>query len=222
LQENPYQPPYQPYQQPYTPYLHGGQGITPSDRFAIDKFQLNRKVLSLGNKYYLYNEANQPLFYIDRPSFKMKSEFGIYEDDTKARKLLSLNQESAWTLINYSFTLQDETGGVIARFRRHGWLSMLRRTWIIYDSTGREIAKAHEDSWFNAIMRRIAKESVIGIFFLTNFVIERPDGSVLGDYIRKRTLADKHVMDLTRDPGRTFDRRVAVALGVLLDNMERG
>jgi hypothetical protein len=34
------------------PYLHAVQGMSTVDRFALDKFMLNRKVLSLG-KYYL-------------------------------------------------------------------------------------------------------------------------------------------------------------------------
>ena len=56
----------------------------------------------------------------------------------------------------------------------------------------------------------------------TNFVILGPDGiSELGRFNRKLTLFDKYVLDMTSDGSRTLDRRIAVALGVLLDTGER-
>jgi uncharacterized protein YxjI len=201
------------------PYLHAVQGMSADERFALDKFMFNRKLLSLG-KYYLYNEAGQPLFYIDRPLLKMKSEFSIYLDDTKSQKVLSLTQDSAMTVINFTFTLRDQYGQPLAYFKRQGWMSMLRRTWDVYDAQNQHLAIAQEDSWAKAIIRRVAHDSLIGLIFLTNFIINRPDGTKIGDYIRKSTFRDNHLMDMSGDPMRTLDRRIVVALAILLDNME--
>lgn len=58
----------------------------------------------------------------------------------------------------------------------------------------------------------------------TNFVIvggSNPGGEVLGELNRKFTLFDRYVLDLTPDTTRSLDRRVAVALGVILDTGER-
>jgi hypothetical protein len=58
----------------------------------------------------------------------------------------------------------------------------------------------------------------------TNFVIvdgSNPGGLVLGEFNRKFTLFDRYVLDLSLDPTRSLDRRVAVALGVMLDTGER-
>lgn len=189
-----------------------------TDPFAHDRFLLNQKMLSLGNKYFIYNDAQQPLLYVDRPVLRLKSLFTLYADDTKQRKLLTLNQESALTVINFTFTLADAEDQVIAVFKRQGLLSMLRRTWKIFDAQGQEIAQAHEDSWWKAIVRRV---SDLGVFFRTNFIITRPDGTEIGAFIRRLTLGDKYVLDLTQDPQRTLDRRIAVGLAVLLDNSER-
>jgi hypothetical protein len=52
-------------------------------------------------------------------------------------------------------------------------------------------------------------------------MIVTPDfETVLGELNRKFTLFDKYVLDLTHDPQRTLDRRVALALGVMLDTGE--
>jgi uncharacterized protein YxjI len=203
---------------PYQPYLHAQPPVI-QDRFAFDKYLLNQKVMSLGGKYFVFNEAGQQLFYIDRPAFKLHAHIGIYEDETKARKLLDLRQDSAWALINLSFTLLDEQGQVLAQFKRQGWKSILRRTWRILDPMGNEIAMAEEDSMIKAIMRRVPYLDIIGDMMRTNFIITR-NGSVIGEFIRKFTLADKYVMDLTQDRMRSLDRRIAVALSVLLDNAE--
>ena len=55
----------------------------------------------------------------------------------------------------------------------------------------------------------------------TNFLLVGADGAVLGEFNRKFTLLDRYVLDLTADPERLLDRRVALALGVMLDTGER-
>jgi hypothetical protein len=59
-------------------------------------------------------------------------------------------------------------------------------------------------------------------FLRTNFVFHRAGSDrVIGEFKRKLTLFDRYVLDLTADRERAFDRRVALALGVMLDTGER-
>ncbi len=189
------------------------------ERFARDKFLLNQKVLSLGNKYTIFDENQQPLFYVDRPVFKLRAHIGVYEDEARSRKLLTLFQDKIFA-INVSFTLLDENEQPIAFLRRDGWMSLLRRTWRIYDKNENLVAGAVEDSWWKAILRRLPYLNEIGGLFRTNFLVTRPDGALYGRFIRQLTLTDKYVMDLTPDAARAFDRRIAVALAIVLDNAE--
>ncbi len=187
-------------------------------RFQQEKFLLNQKVLSLGNKYYLYDEASQPLFFIDRPVLRIRGHITVYDDETKQQKRLTLFQDKLFSLMSHSFTLQDEFDQPIATMKRQGWKSLLRRMWIIYDPEGNEICRAEEDSLSKAIARRLL--SAVDLNFIrTNFIITR-QGQVLGEFIRRYTLTDKYLLDLSRDPQRTLDRRIAVGLSILLDNAE--
>jgi hypothetical protein len=43
----------------------------------------------------------------------------------------------------------------------------------------------------------------------------------LGEFNRKFTLFDRYVLDMTADTSRAIDRRIALALGVMLDACER-
>jgi uncharacterized protein YxjI len=203
-----------------TPPAPYGMQPTPSyDPFAYDKFFVNQKLMSLNSKYYVFNEQGHQLFYVDRPAFKLRAHVGIYTDDTKRQKVLDLRQDSAWAVINLSFTLLDMHGQTIALFKRQGWMSIIRRTWSIQDAHGREMAQAQEDSLWKALFRRIPYLEIIGDFFRTNFDITR-QGTKVGEFVRRLTFGDKYVLDLSRDPQRQFDRRVAVALAILLDTAE--
>lgn len=204
------------------PVLGLGAGTT-AERFAQDKFLLNQKVLSLGSKYSVLDEREQPLFYVDRPVFKLRAHIGVYEDEAHTRKVLTLFQDKILA-INLSFTLLDENEQPLAFLRRDGWMSMLRRTWRVFDAGENLVAGAIEDSWWKAILRRLPYLNEIGGLFRTNFLITRPDGgngALFGKFLRRYTLSDKYVMDLSEDLGRTLDRRIAVALAIVLDNAER-
>lgn len=209
-------------QQQQNPWAMGSPN---ADRFAHDKFQLNQKLLSLNSKYLIYDEWSQPLFYVDRPLLKLKTQIGVYEDEVKTRKVLSVNVESMWSFLNYTFLVNDASGNTIGYLRRKGWLSMLRRTWHVEDAAGRTLAVAQEDSWWKAILRRIFSATdleIISAMIRTNFILTRPgETAQFGEFIRRFAVADKYVLDLSGDPQRTLDRRIAVGLAIVLDNAER-
>ena len=56
----------------------------------------------------------------------------------------------------------------------------------------------------------------------TNFIF-LPAGSedVIGEFKRKFTILDRYVLDMSADPQRLMDRRIALALGLMLDTGER-
>ena len=55
-----------------------------------------------------------------------------------------------------------------------------------------------------------------------NFLLVRgADEEVVGEFNRKFTLLDRYVLDLSADPGRALDRRIALALAIMLDTGER-
>ena len=79
---------------------------------------------------------------------------------------------------------------------------------------------AKEDSIILSLLRRVLGP-MYGLL-RTNFIFCGPDGrSVLGEFKRKMTILDRYVLDLKRDRHRKLDRRLALALGVMLDTGER-
>lgn len=196
-----------------------------------DTFLVNQRHRAwMKSKYYVYDEAGQPLFYVERPVRPLRrADITVYDDDSKATPLLIIRQDHGYAARHRTYTLLDPaTGAPVAHFDRNNIASLLRRAWVVTAPSGAVIARAREDTAAIAAIRRILEfvpyVSLLVSFVRTNFRLAAvgPDGdeAEVGAFNRKLSIGDKYVLDLTPDRGRRLDRRVALALGILLDTGE--
>jgi len=116
----------------------------------------------------------------------------------------------------------DAAGEPIGRLSKNVLYDLFRKRWRVTAADGRPLCTAFEDSIILSLLRRLIGP-LYGLL-RTNFLIvrgENADGERLGEFNRKFTLFDRYVLDLKADPLRSLDRRLAVALGVMLDTGER-
>ena len=197
-----------------------------------EKFLVRQKHMSwMKSKYYVFDEAGNHLFYVERPAGRVftPGHITIFEDDSAAQAVLTLKQESGFGALSRKFALVDEAdGSLVARFHRDNIKSWLRRHWQVLHHDGSVIAHAREDSPAIAALRRIFEwvpyaRIVVG-FIRTNFHLSRIDESGnevhAGTFNRKFSIGDKYALDLSDDAARLLDRRIALALGILLDTGE--
>ena len=154
-----------------------------------------------------------------------KRHITFYRDETKQEQLLQILQDSKFYLINATFTVNDAQGQLLATLHKNHLYNLLRKRWYCYAPDGSLMLVAKEDSMLRSILRRTCSQlGALGTLLLpllrTNFVYLRR-GQAVGMFNRKLTLLDRYVLDLRRDPSRSIDRRVALALGVMLDTAER-
>ena len=153
-----------------------------------------------------------------------KRHITFYADERKQRKLLEVLQDQKIAIRMATYTVRDENGEEIGRFRKDYLANFLRKRWDGFDNQGRLLYVVREDSILLSLLRRF-----LGSFYgllRTNFVIHQvdedgKDGPLLGEFNRKFTLFDKYVLDCTHDRSRNMDRRMAIAIGVLLDTAEK-
>lgn len=147
----------------------------------------------------------------------------VYRDDSRAEVLLRVLQDQRLAVLTRTYTVVTAAGAVLARLRKTYVHNVLRKRWAVEMPPGRPVAMAVEDSVVLSLLRRVLG-SLFGVL-RTNFVLvwlEGPEtGAVFGEFNRKFTVLDRYVLDLTGDPARAFDRRVGLALGVMLDTGER-
>jgi hypothetical protein len=146
-----------------------------------------------------------------------KRHIQFYRDAERGEKLLEVLQDKKVMIVHQTYTLTDGSGRLLARFGKNVFTDIFRKKWVATAPEGRVLCIAKEDSVLRAIGRRF-----ISNLIRLNFILCRPDSEELyGTFNRTFTLLDRYVLDLTADPRRLLDRRIALALGVLLDTGER-
>ncbi len=143
----------------------------------------------------------------------------VYRDDSRAERVLRVRQDQRLAVLTRTYTVITSTGETLARLRKEYVHNVVRKRWYIDGPDGRTMGKAIEDSIVLSLLRR-----VLGSFFgllRTNFLIVGEQDDLLGEFNRKFTILDRYVLDLTADTERRLDRRIALALGVMLDTGER-
>ncbi|MGH7701383.1 MAG: hypothetical protein ACREMJ_12800 [Gemmatimonadales bacterium] len=144
----------------------------------------------------------------------------FYRDASKRDRLLDVLQDKKFQPITQTYTARDRTGRPIARFAKNWLYNVIRKRWYVYGPTGRLMLLAKEDSVILSLLRRL-----IGPLFgllRTNFIVLPANGDdVVGEFKRKFTILDRYVLDMSPDRQRLVDRRIALALGVMLDTGER-
>jgi uncharacterized protein YxjI len=153
-------------------------------------------------------------------SLRPRRHVTIYRDDSRGETLLRVLQNQRVAFLTRTYTIVTAAGETLAILRKTYLHNIVRKRWYVTAPGGAPLAMAIEDSIVLSLLRR-----VMGTFFgflRTNFVFVRgADAEIFGEFNRKFTLLDRYVLDLSADPARAFDRRIAVALGVMLDTGER-
>jgi len=246
--------------------------------FDRDKFLLRQKALAIKEKYYVTDDAGQPLLFVERPALLMqqllmlaavaatffggqfvmgfvsamvgpmlgpslgpvldfvglvavlvasgfvfvllipKRHVTFYRDDTKTEKMLEIKQLNKIEFPFANFSILDTEGNLVGSLRKNVLFDYVRRRWQVRNGYGVQVCMAKEDSIILSLLRRTGIP--IFAFLRTNFIFLRGQ-DVIGEFNRKFTLLDRYVLDLTADHNRSFDRRIALALGVMLDTGER-
>jgi hypothetical protein len=198
-----------------------------------DSYFISQKHMAVGKtKYQVTDESGHPLCYVERPALRLFGRRGhvtVYADEQSREPLLVLEQEERYEFFNRNYNLVDKRHEeVVARLLRNNFRSLFRRSWQIYDSNGTFVALAREDSPFMSFVRRIVDfipyVDILGPLLRTNFDLYLVGLDMalehVGRYDRKVGLRDKYILDLSADPARRFDRRIALGLGILLDTAE--
>jgi len=251
-------------------------GVDLDPVFDRDKFLLRQKLLSISEKYYVWDEDGRQIAFVERPRHMLKNGLAMFvgiiaafislisgcyfamsfesrgvlaflilltligsfligfmvilamiakrhvtffRDDNKQESLLEVFQDKKFQFPIASYTIKDKTGAVIAYLKKNYVHNILRKKWHCTYPDGSLCCIAVEDSIILSLLRRVLSD-FYGLL-RTNFIITTPDpDEIIGEFNRKFTLLDRYVLDLTGDSNRYLDRRIGLALGVMLDTGE--
>ncbi|MCE5228834.1 hypothetical protein LLG95_04460 [bacterium] len=150
-----------------------------------------------------------------------KRHTNFYRDDTKGEMLLQVFQDKKFQPIVATYTIADAQGNAIGYLRKNYLYNIFRKRWVCLAPDGAtQVCMAMEDSIILSLLRRFLGP-LFGVLRTNFIIVQQAGGDVLGEFNRKFTLLDRYVLDMTGDPHRLIDRRIAIALGVMLDTGER-
>lgn len=153
-------------------------------------------------------------------ALSVKRHITFYRNESKRERLLSILQDKKFQPITMTYTVRDARGRPLARLGKNWLFNIIRKRWYVWAPNGELLFLAKEDSVILSLLRRFLGP-MFGLL-RTNFIF-LPAGTedVIGEFKRKFTILDRYVLDMTADPQRLMDRRIALALGVMLDTGER-
>jgi uncharacterized protein YxjI len=141
----------------------------------------------------------------------------FFTDDTKTQKVLEVKQLNKVEFPFANFTIMDPTGNIIGKLRKNVLFDYIRRRWYVMSGSGLALCTIKEDSMVLSLFRRMGLP--LFSFMPTNFIFIR-DRKVIGEFNRKFTIRDRYVLDMTSDSQHNVDRRIAIAMAVMLDTGE--
>ncbi len=151
-----------------------------------------------------------------------KRHISFYTDESKQELLLQVLQDKKFQPIVATYTVLTAEGEPLAQMKKNYLFNFFRKRWDVLDVRGNSVLVAREDSLLLSLLRRVLGP-MLG-FLRANFILVVPQAGntelTRGEFNRNLTLFDRYVLDLSRDRPRMIDRRLAIALGVLLDTGE--
>jgi uncharacterized protein YxjI len=193
------------------------------DRYLVD--QLIRPIANLYRVTPLAagdTPAGPPVAYVRQKKLKIKEEIRFFADEAETQELFQIKARTWLDTGGSKYDVIDAQEGNIGLLEHAFRQSLFRSTWRISAPEGDEVATAHERSQVLAIVRRLIDfvPDVGGLIPIPyNFDILAGD-QVIGRMDRKFQLRDRYVLDLSGDPEKTLDRRLAIALAIGLDTLQ--
>jgi hypothetical protein len=196
---------------------------------GLDYLYVQQKFAPVANKYEISTlgqdgkSPGQLVAYVQQKRLKIREQIDFFTDQSKQFPLLRLQSRKVFEFRGVTDVIVP-SGQVIGSFKKEFGKSLLRSSWQILAPNGQVVATAQESNMVIAILRRIwgALPYVgdIPFFIPFHFDIAYPDGRQIGRYRRIAALRDRYVLDLSGDPQRWLDRRLALAFTVALDALQ--
>ncbi len=194
--------------------------MPPVHDFPHPSYVVRRKVFKLvGGAFHIYDPTGAVVAFSEQKAFKLKEDIAVYSDESKTAQLLSIQARS---IIDFSmaYDVTDSvTGERIGALRRCGGRSLLRDEWKLLDDHGTEYATLIEDSMVLALLRRLLSNLIPQHY---DVLFSSPEGAakvatLVQDF---NPFVYRLTVDVSMDPERRLDRRMAIAAAILLAAVE--
>jgi len=189
-------------------------------RFSHEHYVIRSQFFRLfGGAFHIYASDGALVLYSDQKRFRLKEDIRLYDDESKSTELLRISTQSVFDISGAYDVHDSATGELVGTLKREGLSStFLRDHWRVLDAGGSEVGQIIEDSTLKALARRFV--DLVALILPQHYHAE-VNGRTAAVYRQRfNPVIFKLEVDLSGDPGETFDRRLALAAGVLFSAVE--
>jgi len=189
-------------------------------RFSHEHYVIRSQFFRLfGGAFHIYGSDGALALYSDQKRFRLKEDIRLYDDESRSTELLRISTQSVFDISGAYDVHDSATGELVGTLKREGLSStFLRDQWRVLDAGGNEVGQIMEDSTLKALARRFV--DLVALILPQHYHAE-VNGRTAAEYRQRfNPVIFKLEVDLSGDPGETFDRRLALAAGVLFSAVE--
>lgn len=119
-------------------------------------FTIRRKVFVLfGAQFQIFDEENNLIGMSKQKAFKLKEDIRVFADEKMTDERMMIKARSILDFSSAYDVIKTATQELMGTYKRKGWSSMLRDSWLLMDPSGNEVGKIEEDSMMLAMLRRL-------------------------------------------------------------------
>ena len=204
-------------QQPVPPPPPGQTGQAPGggtlaqQLFVGNRFTIKQKKLSIAHKYFVTNETDALVAFVQQKMMKMKEDIRIYTDESKTTEIMRIQQVNILDFSGSFQVIDSQSNQVIGILKRKGLMSLFKDEWKILDPQQQEIGLIQEDGGLMWYLRRFVLKFLPMKYFI------KMQGQTVGMITEKfEVIGDTYFVDLSQNTG-VLDPRMAVAIGLMMD-----
>ena len=197
-----------------------------TDLAKLEHFTVTQKITLMVNRYEIHavrpdGQPGELLAMAQQKRMAFKEQVTFYADEKRTQPVFGFKARQRLDL-GATYDVTDANGQPIGWFRKDFGKSFLRSTWHL-GTTGSDVQLFGQERNKNvAIARRLWEilpfVSDLPSPFIFHFDFTDPAGRVLFSSVRKRSLRDRYVIEV---PGAELDGRLAAAMAVALDALQR-
>ena len=184
--------------------------------FQHPRYLLKRQAIALTGKFRFYDPMGTQVMFSEQRMFRLREDIRVYSDEAKTQEVLSIK---ARQIIDFSAAydvVDTAMNQKVGALRRKGLRSLLRDEWEVLDTNDRVVGLLFEDSIGLALLRRL----VLGSWLPQNYDITVGETRV-GDLRQNFNLFLYELnLDFSMDVSHLLDRRLGIAMGILLAAVE--
>jgi uncharacterized protein YxjI len=180
-------------------------------------YKIRKKVMTVGNKYWIEDYNGNLLGFCKQKLFKLKEDIRIYTDESLTNELFSIKQEQIMDMWG-KFGVFDSASGMRLGYIQRNFLSEFGRdAWEIYDNNNQLIGRIFEKSLGRALARKYLPGGALVPEKMTLELNGQPVAEINQDF---KIIGDIWEMNCFQIPPQ-FDRRVLLSTMLLMGSIER-